>query len=247
MKLTSYVLIILLLNACGANIETKRIAANNAAINKLQLGIAYMLRGQNDMALEPLQQALKINPNYADAHNAIAVLYERLGKNDEAKKHYEKSLEIKPNYYDAHNNYGQFLCKNDEFAQANIHFLKAIENPVYKTPEVAYTNAGICAVRYKKLTDAETYIRKALQSNSKFPRALFQMASISFDQQRYKQARNYLQRYSNIAKQTSKTLWFGFHIERKLNNKEAQVQYARLLRNQFPDSLETQKLNQLEQ
>jgi type IV pilus assembly protein PilF len=247
MKLASYVLIILLLNACGANIETKRIAANNAAIKKLELGVAYLLRGQNDKALEPLQKALNINPNYADAHNAIAVLYERLGKNNEAKKHYEKSLEIKPNYYDAHNNYGQFLCKNDEFAQANIHFLKAIENPAYKTPEVAYTNAGICAVRYKKLTDAETYIRKALQSNSKFPRALFQMASISFDQERYKQARDYLQRYSNVAKHTSKTLWFGFNIERKLNNKEAQVYYARLLRNQFPDALETQKLNQLEQ
>ncbi len=247
MKLASYVLIILLLNACGSNLQTKHIAANNAAINHLQLGIAYMRRGQNEMALEPLQKALNINPNYAEAHNAIAVLYERLGKNDKAKQHYQTSLQIKPNYYDAHNNYGQFLCKNDEFAQANIHFLKAIENPMYKTPEIAYTNAGICAVRYKKLTDAETYIRKALQSNSKFPRALFQMASISFDQQRYKQARNYLQRYSNVAKPTSKTLWLGFHIERKLNNKEAQVQYARLLRNQFPDSLETQKLNQLEQ
>lgn len=247
MKLASYVLMILLLNACGASVKTKQNAAQNAATNNMQLGIAYMRRGQNEMALEALQKALNINPNYAEVHNAIAVLYERLGKNDKAKQHYQTSLEIKPNYYDAHNNYGQFLCKNDEFAQANIHFLKAVENPMYKTPEIAYTNAGICAVRYKKLADAETYIRKALQSNSKFPRALFQMASISFDQQRYKQARTYLQRYSNAAKQTSKTLWLGFHIERKLNNKEAQVQYARLLRNQFPDSLETQKLNQLEQ
>lgn len=247
MKLASYVLMILLLSACGASVQTKRINANNAATNHLDLGIAYMRRGQNDMALEPLQKALNINSNYAEAHNAIALLYERLGKNDEAKKHYETSLKIKPNYYDAHNNYGQFLCKNDEFAQAIIHFQKATENPMYKTPEIPYTNAGLCSLRYKKITEAETYLRKALQSNSKFPRALFQMASISFDQQRYQQARDYLQRYSNVAKPTSQTLWLGFHIERKLNNKEAQVQYARLLRNQFPDSLETQKLNQLEQ
>jgi type IV pilus assembly protein PilF len=237
-------LIVSLLGACGENIQDDNYTPNNnAAKNNLQLGVEYMRRGQHDIALNKLKKSLRQDRNYADAHNAIAVLYERLGVDDKAKRHYEKAVRLKPKGSDIHNNYGQFLCQQGQWKNADKHFRQALENPVYRTPEIPYTNAGLCALRYNKSRQAETYFRKALQKNPKFPRALYHMAELTYKQKHYKQADNYLQRYLKIANHTSKTLWLGIRIERAFNNREAEANYALLLLRNFPDSEETQLLN----
>ncbi len=242
--------IVIIISSCGQNVQkddklpdNEYIPTNEVAKTYLQLGIEYMRRGKNDIALGRLQDALKVDQNYADAHNAIAILYERVGLDDKAKQHYLKAINLKPNGSDIHNNYGQFLCRHKQWQEANVHFLKALENPVYSAPEIPYTNAGLCALRSKDTQKAETYFRTALQKNSKFPRALFQMANLSYEQKRYLQARDYLQRYLLIAKHTPQTLWLGIRIERVLDNKNMEAKYILLLRKDFPDALETQSLN----
>ncbi len=223
------------------NVET---SSEKMAKTYLQLGIEYMRAGQNNVALKELKKALNVDNNYADAHNAIAVLYERLGAYDQAKKHYQIAEKLKPNDSDIHNNYGQFLCKHKQWPEAEKHFLKAVENPLYQTPEIPYTNLGLCALQYKDTAKAETFFHKALQKNPKFPRTLFQMAQLTYEQGRYQQARDYLQRYLEIAKHVPQTLWLGIHIERALNNREMEARYTLSLRRDFPNSKEAKLLNQ---
>lgn len=237
--------IVNVVSACGPNIQDENyVPEDKAADINLQLGVEYMRRGQNDIALNKLKKALKIDNNYADAHNAIAILYEHLGLDDDARQHYRKAVTFKPGDSDIHNNYGQFLCKHSQWDEADKHFLKALENPVYRTPEIPYTNAALCALRNKDSTKGETYLRQALEKNPKFPRALYQMAQLSYEQQHYQPARDYLQRYLEVAEHTPQSLWLGIRIERALNNTDAEASYTLLLRNQFPDSQETQLLNQ---
>lgn len=241
--------IISVISACGRNIQNNDNAFDKEAAKNayLQLGIEYMRHGDNKKALNPFKKALELDHNYAEAHHVIALVYEKLGKTKQARRHYQKALSLKPK--DSHTliNYGSFLCKRNQWEEADKHFLKALENPAYKSPEIPYANAGLCALRNKNFTKAETYLRQALQNNPKFSRALYYMARLNYEQGRYKQASEYLQRYTNIAKHTPQTLWLGIRIEGKLNNQEAQASYERLLRNQFPFALETQKLNQLNQ
>jgi len=199
--------------------KDNQIPPDKIAKTYLQLGVEYMRRGKNDIALTKLKKALQVDNNYSTAHNAIAVLYERLGLNDEATQHYQKAMALKPNGSDIHNNYGQFLCKQKQWKEADEHFLKALENPAYSTPEITYTNAGLCALRNNNTVKAETYLRTALQKNPKFPKALYQMANLSYEQKHYVQARDYLQRYLEVAEHTPKALWLGIRIERVLNNK----------------------------
>jgi len=246
-KLYLLCFIIGLISACGQNVQDNTyIPSDGAAKINLQLGVEYMRRGKHDIALNKFQKALRLDSNYADAHNAIAVLYERLGIDEQAKQHYQKALILKPKGSDVHNNYGQFLCRHKQFHEADKHFLMALENPVYRTPEIPYTNAGLCALRAHNSTQAETYFRQALQKNPKFPRALFRMAELSYEQKYYTQAYEYLQRYIEIAKHTPQTLWLGIRIERALNNRSTAASYALLLQRNFPDASETQLLNQLE-
>jgi type IV pilus assembly protein PilF len=240
--------LVLLISACGRNIDENHhpFDEEEAAEINLQLGVEYMRRGRNDIALNRLTKALKLNDNYADAHNAIAVLYERLGLNADAQRHYQRAIALKPNNSDIHNNYGQFLCKQQQWEEANQAFLTALENPVYQTPEIPYTNAGLCALNHHNLNQAETYFRQALQSNPKFAQALYQMAQLNYEQKHYHQARDYLTRYESVAPDAPETLWLGIRLARELNKPEVEVNYAHRLRQKFPDAVQTQLLNRSE-
>jgi len=231
------------LSSCGQdNIQDDYEPEKAAEIN-LNLGIAYFQRGQYDIAMRRLRKALNQEPNYADAHNAIAALYERLGEKAQAKQHYEKAISLKPMGSDIHNNYGQFLCKQGEWELADQHFLKALENPLYRTPEIPYINAGICAFNYESYNKAEEYFRKALKLSKNQPIALFQMAQLSYTIKRYSVARDYLERYLAVSEHNPQTLWLGIRIARALNDKNTESSYAILLRSKFPDAEEVQLLN----
>jgi len=93
------------------------------------------------------------------------------------------------------------------------------DNTYIPSDGAAKINSGLCALRAHNSTQAETYFRQALQKNPKFPRALFRMAELSYEQKYYTQAYEYLQRYIEIAKHTPQTLWLGIRIERALNNR----------------------------
>jgi type IV pilus assembly protein PilF len=234
-----------LLNAsCTSLLKPCPLEDKKKANINVQLGVEYMRRERYDIALERLKKALGQCSNHVEANHAMAVLYERLGEDDKAKPHYQKALVFNPQNSDVHNNYGQFLCRQKQWEEADKHFLEALKNPIYRTPEIPYSNAGLCALHNKNFAKAETYLRKALQTNPKFPRALYQMAQLNYKQKNYRQARNYLERYTEIANHTPKTLWLGIRIERIFHNQDAVASYALLLRRKFPDSEETRLLNE---
>ena len=139
----------LLLTACASSpdqkTEQKKAAA--AANANTQLGVEYLREGNYEQSRVKLEKALELEPDYAPAHDAIAVLYEKVGESSLAEKHYKKSLKLKPDSARAHNNYGQFLCFQNRHKEATEQFLKAADNPFFATPEVPLANAGMCAAR----------------------------------------------------------------------------------------------------
>ena len=136
------------------------------------------------------------------------------------------------------NNYGQFLCQEARYDEAEEIFLKAAQNPLYSTPEIALSNAGTCAMAQSKLDIAETHFRNALEKNPRVAVALIQMSQISYENANYLSARAYLQRYLEISPHTAKSLWLGIRIERELGDKNTLSSYTLLLKNKFPDSRE---------
>ena len=221
----------------GSQHSPERIAAAN-----VELGLAYMQENENDVALQKFEKALKADPDYVPAHIATGLLYQRLGKFDQAEKYYKQALRLEPDNPRALNSYGQYLCQTGKIAESEKYLLKAAENPLYGTPEVAYTNAGICALREGDSVKAEEYFRKALQVNPNVTLALFQMTRISYEKQRYLSARGYLQRYLEVSDHSPQVLWLGIRIERELGDKDAVASYSLALRANYPDSDEAQLL-----
>lgn len=234
---------VMLLGGCSshevrdANAPPEKLAEVNT-----QLGIGYMRDGNLDTALKKLRKAVSLDDSYAPAHDALGVLYERLGENDKAAKHFSRAVSLDPHNSGTLNNYGQFLCQNGKPAKAQALFKQALKNPLYSSPEVAYTNAGLCALTQKDPGTAETYFRSALSKNAKFAPALFEMADLSYKHQHYLSARGYLQRFLDVTKPTPESLWLGIRIERQLGDKNAVSSYSMLLKNNFPDSEQTRAL-----
>lgn len=219
----------------------------SAADVYVKLAVAYMQEGQMDQALKKAKRGLQLDPNNPSANNVIALLYERLGDRELAERHFQRAAKLDPKDPYIRNAYGSFLCAGERYAEADEQYMQALRNPLYKTPEVALTNAGICAGRNNNMEQAETNFRKALQANPKFPVALAQMAQISLDKGNYLSARGYLQRYLEVAKHTARTLWIGIQAERELGDRDAVASYEMLLRGRFPDSEEMRLMEESRQ
>jgi type IV pilus assembly protein PilF len=212
------------------------------AETNLKLGIGYLQQGQRDLALSKLQRAIELDPKLAKAHYAIAILYDQLGQTDLALQHAERAVSLDPQDSAAHLNYGTFLCKQNQLDKADEQFQMVFKNPLYASPEAAYENAGVCAMRVPDPAKAEQYFRSALQLNPKLPITLYQMAVLHYQTERYLQARAYLQRYAEVSQHTPQSLWLGIKVERQLGDRNTASGYALQLKSKFPDSEEVHLL-----
>jgi len=207
-----------------------------------QLGIEYMRQGMYEASLEKLEKALRQDPSLPVAHSSIAILYEQLGETELADKHYRKAYNLNPKDPMVLNNYGQYLCRNGRLDEADEMFRKALQDPLYRYPEMILTNAGLCADKRPDIELAEKYFRQALQKNPSFQPALRQMVRTSFARQQYLATRAYLQRLQELAPLTPEFLWIGVRAESALGDQNASSSYALLLKNQFPESEQAQDL-----
>jgi len=211
-----------------------------------QIAIAYMEKGDYELAQERLDRVLAIRPDYPNAYNALGSLYQRLSQSGKAERHYRRAISLNPSYSEAYNNLGVLLCATNRQAEADGYFLKAIANPDYREPAIAMSNAGDCAYAAGDLQKAEAYLRRALSLDMKLPGPLLTMAALSLSKGDGPVAREYLQRYSDVASHSPRSLWLGIRIERRLNNPDAVSSYALLLKTYYPDSREARLLRKSE-
>jgi len=206
----------------------------------VKLAVAYMRNGQMDIALQQAKRAISIDPNSTSAHNVIALIYSRLGENELAAQHYRRGIEAQPRDPYIRNAYGTFLCQQGRYQEAEQEFVNALKNPLYRTPEMAYSNAAICTSKQGNWERSEAYLRKALQYNPVFPPALLQMAKLSLTRGDYSGARTFLQRYAAVAPHNAESLWIGIQTERALGDKDGAASYLLKLKSGFPNSPELQ-------
>lgn len=243
----SITLLCVLQLACAGNSSKDQEAPPGSTVSQLaivntQLGLGYLRNGQLDLAWERLNTAVQADPKYATAHNGLALVYDRLNEPAKAEEQFKLAIELNPSDSAAQTNYGAFLCEQGRIDEGEQYFLKAVQNPLYNKPAVAYSNAGLCKLRADDPSGAETYFRAALRADPRFPVALLNMAQISFDENSYLTARAYMQRYEEVSKHNARSLWLGIRIEEMLGDKDAVSSLAMLLKSDYPDSPETQML-----
>ncbi|MCG2633365.1 MAG: type IV pilus biogenesis/stability protein PilW [Gammaproteobacteria bacterium] len=187
----------------------------------LDLGVGYMQESALEIAAEELKLARELEPNYAKIHNAMALLHLRLGDQALAEKSYHQALRLDPADPEIHNNYGIYLCSRNQLDLAQQHFDCAIANPLYSTPFLAYTNAGLCAMKKPDLAAAERYFRSSLQLYRRQPTAHLQLARINLDRGDIEAANDHYRQFKKMAQHTLESVEIGMEIEQARGNNNA--------------------------
>lgn len=208
----------------------------------VSLAVEYLRHREYESALENARRAEQTDPSSASAQNVLALIYEQLGEIEAAQVHFQRSTRLAPKDPYIHNAYGAFLCKQGRRQEADREFQAALSNPLYRTPSVALTNAGICALRSHDLKKAEAYLLRALKADKANALALYTMAEVRHKGDNQYEAYTYLERYHELIKPSAKSLWLGIQIARAHGDRNAAASYELLLRSNFPDSEEYAKL-----
>lgn len=150
--------------ASKLNAEQERKAAANAAI------------GGGDLALEKgdwaggagteFQNAVRLEPSWAKAHEGLAESLLSQGNTEEAIAEFRQALRLRPNYYEAEFHLGKALYKKQDFQEA----VARLQNAVRLRPlsAEAYNDLGLALVAKGDYDAAVFAFRKALKINPQF-------------------------------------------------------------------------------
>lgn len=218
-------------------------SGNEAAIANMNLGAGYLRQGNTTLAIERLERALAQDPNLVQAHTTIAIAYNQISSFEKAEEHFKTATQINASDGSAANAYAAFLCeRGNRWTEAEPYFRRAVADTKYGTPEVALTNAGMCAREAGDLAAAEENFRAALMRNPRYADALLNMMELTYQRGDNLQARAFVQRYLGARPATAPVLLTCVNVERALNNATAADRCASQLRNGFPGSPEVAQL-----
>ena len=87
------------------------------------------------------REALRLRPDYPEAHNNLAILLRAQGDQTEPAKHYREVLRQRPDYPEAHYNYAILLESRGSIAGAAEHYQEALRlRPEYVDAHHGYAN-----------------------------------------------------------------------------------------------------------
>jgi len=127
------------------------------------LGTKDYNRGQIENSIAHLSEAVRLNPDYSDAHITFGLALAKQGKFDQAISEYNKALEINPLYYGAHQNLANALRGLGKFEQAAFHYLQEVR--IHPENTAIYANLGSVYGQLGKHREAIIYLDKALDVN----------------------------------------------------------------------------------
>jgi len=133
------------------------------------LGAAQAGQGKFKEAAATHKRALKIKPDYPEAHYNLGYALQELGKFKEAAESYRRAIKFKPDFLEAQSNLGVALQRLGKLDEAIASYRQVIAaNPDYAD---AHNNLGNALSELGTFDEAEESYRKALQLVPRFAEA----------------------------------------------------------------------------
>jgi type IV pilus assembly protein PilF len=221
---------------CGCQSDGGPQADATAARANMQLGSAYLQQGNLPVAKDKLERAVKQAPRDPAIHGLLAMLYLRLGEESRAESEYRAALALAPRDPDQLNNYAVFLCGAGRIDEGVARFQEAARNQLYRTPWVAYTNAGVCLHSARRDAEAEPLYVHALQVQPDYAEAAAQLVELQLAQNRANDAYGRVADFLRRNPPTPELLLLGWRAARAQPNAVNTAQMAWRLQTEFPDS-----------
>lgn len=246
--IASLTTLILLTGCAGITINTgpkeERNRPEEVAAIKIQLGIEYMNARDYRAAVAAIEEALKLQPRNENAWLVRAEIYQFLKVPEKAQESFQRALAINPNSAEINNNYGWFLCNSG--GQPNLslsYFDRALADPTYPSPQVAYMNKGICSARLGQYNLAIAYLERSLAADPSFVLTQKEIARVRMMEGNLGEAdRQFRQYQSKVDSLSADDLLLGWKIARARGQTQAAYEYEAQLRTNYPYSPELQEI-----
>ena len=140
------------------------------------IGACYKALGQLQGALKMFETAVKIKPDYAEAHKNFGLSLSEIGQLNDAVKCFERAIEADNNYVDAHYNLAITFKDLGQFDLA----IKSYENALRINPNFAqaHNNLGNIFKSIGKNEAAISCYERAININPKFAEAYSNLGNV---------------------------------------------------------------------
>lgn len=242
----------LLLSACVTTVEsrlTRKADPEKAVDNYTQLGIGYIHQGRYDRARARLNRALEIDPNYAPANNAMALLLQSEREPELAEEYFLKSIDLDSSFSQGQYNYGMFLMRDERYEKACQHLKNAAQDVEYQQRGKAFQELGLCYYRDGKVDLAISTYERMLKVQRFNAPVLVNLSTLLYEKGRYDDAQQYYNRFTRLvdrqkSQHSANSLWLGIRLTR-VNKGADERALAEELRTKFPDSEEYKRYKAL--
>lgn len=209
------------------------------------LGMTYAFLGQIDRAIECLQEAVSLEPNYAEALTNLGVLLAMQDKKNEAIGVYRQALGINNQIPELHNNLGLLLRDTDKWQEAIDEFEQAIAlAPNYVD---AIVNLGLVYAGQSKRREAIKNLERAIDLQPDKIDAYLHLGNLLREEKQLFEAQTALQKAIKLSSGHSSGLSRGradlhnqlgmvFRDQKELTKAEAQYRQAIFLDDQYAEA-----------
>jgi type IV pilus assembly protein PilF len=207
----------------------------------IQLGIGYLQQGASGRAKVPLKKALDLDPSSADAHAALALVFQVEMEPKLADEHYRKALSQRGGDARLLNNYGSFLYEQKRYEEALERYQQAAQDTLYPERSRVFENLGLTAQELNLREQAKGYFQRSLRLNSRQPKALMEMAMMSYEDKAYVPARGYYESYSALVEQDARSLLLGTRLATIFEDRDKAASLGLQLKRLYPGTPEYQQ------
>jgi len=158
-----------------------------------------------------------------------------------ADEHFRKALSSRPADARILNNYGSFLYEEQRYKEAYERFEQAAADTLYPERSRVFENLGMTASKLGQRDLAQQQLEKALRLNRQQPRALLEMAELSFEDRHYVPARDYYDRFSLLTEQNARSLLLGVRLAKVFEDRDKAASYGLQLKRLYPGTPEYQQ------
>jgi protein O-mannosyl-transferase len=126
-------------------------------------GNTLLRKGRTSEAIDQFTEALRIDPNSAEAHNNLGFALLLTGRASAAIEHCEQALRIDPTHALAHNNLGNALVQTGRPSEAIDHYKQTLRmSPNFAD---AHFNLAAALAQMGRISEAITELKAALRIN----------------------------------------------------------------------------------
>lgn len=184
------------INASLANIP-------KAALENYKRAIEAVEKKDTKLAIEKLNEAVRLYPRFAEAYNELGALYLKAGELDKAAETLSRTLQLNENNPTALLNYGIVLLNQRKMFEAE----KALEKAVLADEKAAtphmYLGIALLGLNYPEYAEKEFLTAISLKDDEKMAQAHRYLGGIYWKKGNYRQAVKELERYLELSPKAS--------------------------------------------